>query len=104
MLSPVLVVHETLINGCLSAVSKDAVNGIQWRQRETVSPSSIVAKIDGNMAAATKKGTSHSGYRVMGFGVRTHVFQTPQLHSCGHGTPGGATKVIAGTLQLFVTC
>ena len=50
-----LVVNATLNNGCLSAASKGVVGGVQWRQRETASPSSIVAKFDGNMGAATKK-------------------------------------------------
>ena len=44
------------------------------------------------MAAATKKGTSHLGYWVMGFGVRTHVFESPQIHFVcfGHQTHGTA--------------
>ena len=75
-----LVVHATLNNGCLSALSKDAVNGIQWRQRETASPSSIVAKIDGNMAAATKKRNQSfwiSGYGFWGAHPRFQESSTP---------------------------
>ena len=81
MLSQVLVVHASLHSWLLTVVFKGVVGVVQWRQRETASPLSIVAKFDGNMGAARKKGTSHSGYRVMGFGVRTHVFKSPQLHS-----------------------